>query len=128
MSREATSEQLSVREGAGYDEVFNSGHELDDGFSYSSKRETSAQSPDEDVESCNGGEGKEEVVGEGEDENDEGKEEREDTGDEDNGDKETSDGVSGSLGDGHTHPFILPKIWTVNDFMPTMSIEVFNTL
>ena len=80
------------------------------------------------MESCNGGEGEEEVVGEGEDENDEGEEEREDTGDEDNGDEETSDGVSESPGDGHTYPFILPKIWTVNDFMPTMSIEVFNTL
>ena len=32
------------------------------------------------MESCNGGEGEEEVVGEGEDENDEGEEEREDTG------------------------------------------------
>ena len=42
MSREATSEELSVREGAGYDEVFDSGHELDDGFSYSLERETSA--------------------------------------------------------------------------------------
>ena len=27
MSSDATSEQLSVREGAGYDEVFGSGHE-----------------------------------------------------------------------------------------------------
>ena len=80
------------------------------------------------MESCNGGEGEEEVVGEGEGENDEREEQREDTGDEDNGDEETSDRVSGSPGDGHTHPFILPKIWTVNDFMPTMSTEVFNTL
>ena len=29
MSREATSEQLSVREGAGYDEVFQTGNELE---------------------------------------------------------------------------------------------------
>ena len=65
MSREATSEQLSVREGAGYDEVFNSGHELDDGFSYSSKRETSAQSPDEEIESYDG-EDEDEVVNESE--------------------------------------------------------------
>ena len=68
------------------------------------------------------------MVGEGEDENDEGEKEREDTGDEDNGDEETSDGVSGSPRDGHTHPFILPKIWTVNDFMSIMSAKFFNTL
>ena len=80
------------------------------------------------MESCNGGEGEEEVVGEGEDENDKGEKEREDTGDKDNGDEETFDGVSGGPGDGHTRPFILPKIWIVNDFMPTMSTEVFNTL
>ena len=80
------------------------------------------------MESCNGGEGEEEVVGEGEDENDEGEKEREDMGDEDNGDEETFDGVSRSLGDGHTHPFILPKIWIVNNFMPMMSTKVFNTL
>ena len=42
MSRKATSEQLSVHEGAGYDEVFNSGHEPEEGFSWSSKREMSA--------------------------------------------------------------------------------------
>ena len=80
------------------------------------------------MESCNGGEGEEEVVGEGKDENDEGEKEREDTKDEDNGDEETSNGVSGSPGNGHTRPFILLKIWTINDFMPTMSTEVFNTL
>ena len=27
-----------------------------------------------------------------------------------------------------SRPFILPKIWTVNDFYPTMSQMVFNTL
>ena len=27
-----------------------------------------------------------------------------------------------------SRPFILPKIWTVNDFYPTMSQRVFNTL
>jgi len=34
MSREATSEQLSVREGAGYDEVFQTGHEPKEGLSW----------------------------------------------------------------------------------------------
>ena len=66
------------------------------------------------------------MVGEGEDENDEGEEEREDDGDEDDSDKKTSEGTSGSPED--DCPFILPKIWTVNDFLPTMSAKVFNTL
>ena len=68
------------------------------------------------------------MVGEGKDENDQGEEKREDAGDEDDGDQETSEGVLRNLGDGHTHPFILPKIWTINDFMSTMSAKVFNTL
>ena len=71
MSREATSEQSSVREGAGYDEVFGSGHEPDEGFSWSSERETSAQSSDEEVESCGG---EDEVVSEGEERDDEDEE------------------------------------------------------
>ena len=79
--REVTSEQLSVYEGAGYNEVFRLGHEPEEGFSWSSERETLAQFPDEEVESCKG-KGKEGMVGEGEDENDEGEEEREDDGDE----------------------------------------------
>ena len=33
MSRKATSEQSSVRDGAGYDEVFPSSHEPKEGFS-----------------------------------------------------------------------------------------------
>ena len=48
MFREATSEQLSVHDRAGYDEVFPSGHEPKEGFSWLSERETSAQSSDED--------------------------------------------------------------------------------
>ena len=37
-------------------------------------------------------------------------------------------GSSGSPKDGHIHPFILPKIWTVNDFLPTMTINIFKNL
>ena len=59
MSREATSEQSLVREGVGYDEVFQSSHEPKEGFSWSSERETSAHSPNDKVESYDG-EGKEE--------------------------------------------------------------------
>ena len=59
MFREATNEQSSVHEGAGYDEK---------GFSWSSERETSAQPSDEEMESY--GE-KDEIVSEGEKEDDE---------------------------------------------------------
>ena len=45
MSSDAMSEESSVREGAGYDEVFGSGVESED-FSPSSGRETFAQSLD----------------------------------------------------------------------------------
>ena len=121
MSKEATSEQSSSREGTGYDEVFQSSHEPEEGLSWSSKRETLAHSPDEEVESCDGEEGEEEEVDKGEDEGDEGGEEEEDDEDEGEVDRRTpKGGNSGSPRDGHTRPFILPKIWTVNDFKPTM--------
>ena len=77
------------------------------------------------MESCRG-EDEEGVVGEGEDENDKGEEERENDGEEDDGDEETLEGTSRSPGD--DRPFILPKIWTVNDFLPTKSVKVFNIL
>lgn len=38
------------------------------------------------------------------------------------------EGSSGSPGDGHTRRFILPAIWTVNDFKPMMTTKVFNSL
>ena len=80
MFREATSEQSLVREGAGYDEVFQLGHEPKEGFSWSSERETSTYSLDDGVESY-GGEG-EEGREEGKDEGDEGEEKGEDDRDE----------------------------------------------
>ena len=30
--------------------------------------------------------------------------------------------------DGHTRPFILPKMWTINDFKPTMTANIFKNL
>ena len=72
MSREATSEQSSVHEEASYNKVFPSGHEPEEGFSWSSERETSAQPSDEEIE--NYGEDK---VSEGEGMDD--KEEREES-------------------------------------------------
>ena len=80
MSREAMSEQLSVREGVGYDEVFQSGREPEEGFSWLSKRETSTQSSDVEMESH----GEEvEVVSEGEDEDDEEERRESDRGEND---------------------------------------------
>ena len=125
MSKEVTSEQSSVCEGAGYDEVFDSGHEPDDGSSYSTERETSAQSPDEEIE-CYDREDEEEVVNESEGEVDGREEERDSDGDEDKGDEESYKGTLGSPGG--NYPFILPNIWIVNDFLLKMSDRVFKDL
>ena len=103
MSKEAMSEQSSVREGAGHDEILQSGHKPEEGLSQSLEREASTHSPDEEVESYDVEEGEEEEVDEGEDEGDEGGEKGEDDGDEGEVDERT-------LGDGNTHPFILPKM------------------
>ena len=46
--------------------------------------------------------------------------------DENIGEEEVLESTSGSPGD--DCPFILPKKWTVNDFLPTMSDKVFKTL
>jgi len=69
--------------------------------------------------------GEDEVVSKGEDEDDE-EEKRESDGDENDDDEEVIESTSGNLGD--DRPFILPKEWTVNDFLPIMSDKVFKTL
>ena len=124
---------MLVREGAGYDKVFQSGHEPEEGFSWSSERETSTYSSDDKGESYDGEEGKEEEREEGEDEDNEGGEDEEyrgeDDGDEGEGDERAPEGgSSGSPKDGHTCPFILPNMWTVNDFKPTMTTNIFKNL
>ena len=58
-------------------------------------------------------------------EEDEG-EGRENNRDNNDGDEEALDSTSGAPRD--DRPFILPKIWTVNDFLPTMLDKVFKTL
>ena len=116
--REAMSKQSSsICKGTGYDEVYPLGHVLEEGLSQSSEREPSANSPNDVEESYDGeeeGEGGEdeehEEDCEGEDDEDEG---------ESNG-RAFVGGSSGSLGDGHTRPFILSMIGTVNDFKLTM--------
>ena len=86
----------------------------------SSKRETSARSPDEDWENYIG----EEERDEGEVEGD-----RVTKGDEDDtNDRALEIGSSGNLESGHTRPFILSKIWTINDFLPTMTTKIFKDL
>ena len=106
--REATSEQSSlVCEGAGYNEVYPSGHGPKEGLSWSSEREPSAHSPDDEEESYDGeeegkgGEDKENEKGcEGEDDEDKGE----------SGGSASMEGSSGSPRDGYTCPFILPTI------------------
>ena len=128
---EATSEQSSVREEAGYNEVFPSGHGLDEGLSWSSERERSARSPvdeeeDFDKDEVEERDGDEDDEGEGENE---GELEVEDDKDDDESNRGASmEGSLGSPKDGHTRPFILPAIWTVNDFKPMMTTKIFNNL
>ena len=78
------------------------------------------------MESCVGEGGEEEEIDVSEDEGDKEEEDDEDEGD---ADKRTLEGgSSGSLGDGHTCPLILPKMWTINDFLPTMTANIFKNL
>ena len=134
MSKEVTSEQSLVCKGAGYDEVFQIGHMPEEGLSWSSERETSAHSPDEEVESYVGEGGEEEEIDEGEDEGDEEEEDEGDAEEEDGRDEGGANertleaGSSGSLRDGHARPFILPKMWTINDFLLMMTVNIFKNL
>ena len=129
MSSDASSEELSICEGAGYDETFGSDDESKD-FSPSSKRETSAQYSDGKDESY--AEGSEEVgvdkvgkEGSGSDSDDDNDEEDGD-GDEDDDDEESCEGTSVGLGD--NRPFILLEEWAVNRFLPLMSDKAFKEL
>ena len=101
------SESLLVREGVGYKEIFPSGHGPEEGLSQSSKRETSAYSPVDEEEKEVEERGEDNEYDESEGEN-EGELEGEDDEDEDESDRGAS--VSGSPGEGHTRPFILPKM------------------
>ena len=117
---EAMSEQSSsVRVGAGYDEVYPLGRGPEEGLTWSLEREPSAHSPNEEEEEdyeADGGEDREEV------EEGEGGEERKDKEEEsDEGGHEESDEPINQTDEMDSRPFILPKIWTVNDFYPTMS-------
>ena len=108
MSSDASCEESSVHEGAGYDEAFGSGDEPED-FSPSSEREMSARSPNGDEIYTEGV--KDEVEeGRGED----GSDEDDINVDGDDSDKDDSDGDEGSSGGtsegpGDNRHFILPE-------------------
>ena len=121
MSSDASCGESSVREGAGYDEAFGSGHESED-FSLSSGRGTSARSPDGN-ESCTG----EDEVGKGrEGEGVEG--DMCTDGDGSDGDDSDGDQGDGEEETGDNRPFILPEDWAVNKFLPRMSNKIFGEL
>ena len=127
---EVTSKQSSVHEGVGYDEVFPTGHGPKKGLSWSSEREPSTHSLVDNEEDYDGEEAEERE-----------KEMRMSTtrvkerirGS--SREKMTKmrrgasiGGSSRNLGDGHTRPFILHTIWTVNDFKSMMTTKIFNNL
>ena len=91
----------------------------------------SARSPNKDGENYIGEEDEEEidegkVDGEGEIE-DEGVTEGD--GDENDADDRTPEvGSLRNPGSGHARPFILPQMWTVNDFLPKMTSKIFKNL
>ena len=120
MSRGTISEQSSVREGTGCDEVYQSNREPKEGHSWSLGRETLAYSPNEDGESYIGEEDEEEIDegegGEGKVGSDEVIEGDGDEGDEDNRTAEV--GSLGNLGSGHTRSFILEKQQSLVYTMP----------
>ena len=126
MSSDASCEESSVREGAGYNEAFGFGDESED-FSPSSERGTSARSLDGDESYIEGGEDEVEE-GRGEDEGDGENVDGDDinVGDDSDGDEGPSEGTSEGPGD--NRPFILPEDWAVNKFLPRMSDKVFREL
>ncbi|KAL0000999.1 hypothetical protein SO802_014780 [Lithocarpus litseifolius] len=109
---------LSVCEGVGYNEVYPLGHEPEEDFPRSPKRESSTHSPNDEKE--------DEDEDEDDEENDNG-DEHEEGVEEDEGDQ-SEGGEAVDQVDGDTWPFILPLMWTVNDFYPKMPGKVFNTL
>ena len=100
MSNDVSSDQSSVRDGAGYNDVFRSDQESNV-FSESSGRETSAQSPSDDVEDYVKGVG-EKVLGEVEEKRESDGDEKEDDGDEESYEE-------ASINPRGNRPFILPE-------------------
>ena len=124
--REATSEQSSsIYEGADYNEVYSSRREPLKYLTWSPKRKLSAYSfaEGEDKEYV----GDEEEGEDKDDDEEEGEGEEEGNGDVGENHWEGDGAVSEVTGSCHK-PFILPLIWTMNNFYPTMSLKVLNNL
>ena len=98
-----------------YDEFYPSRCELEEDVTWSPERESSAHSPAEEEY---------EEDEEGEEEGDEEEEEKE----EGEREEEEGDEAVGQMDENGPRRFILPLIWTVNDFYPTMSQKVFDKL
>ena len=133
LDKEVTSElSSSICEGAGYDEIFLSGRHLKEDSPRSPKRELSTQSLSDENEGEDEGDVEDEYnEGEGDGAEGEDEEEGEEEGDEYKGEDDEGAPEGGSLrslGDGRTRPFILPAIWTVNKFLPTMTTNSFKNL
>ena len=95
-----------------------------------SEREMSARSPDEDGDYI-GEEDEEEidkreVEGEEEIKDDEVMEGDRDEDDANNRTPKVQSSVN--PGSGHACPFILPQMWTINDFLPKMTSKIFKNL
>ena len=109
MSSEASSEQSCVREGAGYNEVYPSGQD-DPGASYF-ERVPSANSPSE------------------EEDEDLDVDESESKKNEDSDCEENVESpIRSIIGPNGLRKFVLPLMWTVNDFNSTIKRKHFYTL
>jgi len=109
MSSEASSEQLCVREGVGYDEVYSSGQN-DLGASYS-KRVPSANLPSEE-----------------EDEDSDVDKSESDTNRDSDGEENVENvesPIRSIIGPDSLRNFVLPLMWTVNDFNSTIKEQMF---
>ena len=126
ISSDASCEESSVREGAGYNEAFGSGDESEDSLT-SLERGTSARSPDGNESYTEGG--KDEVEKGREDEGVRGDTNVDgDDSDRDNSDEDKGPSKGVSEGPRDNRPFILPEDWAVNKFLPRMSNKVFGEL
>lgn len=124
--REATSEySSSIYEGADYNEVYSSRREPLEYLTWSPKSKLSAYSfaEGEDKEYV----GDEEEGEDKDDDEEDGEGEEEGNGDVGENHWEGDGAVSEVTGSCHK-PFILPLIWTMNNFYPTMSLKVLNNL
>ena len=114
-----------VHEGAGYNEVFLSRREPKEDSPRSSERESSTQSLNDENEEEDEGDVEEDKYDEGERDRVEGEDEEE--GEDYEGAPSKGRGP-GSQEDGGTRPFILPALWTVNDFYLMMPTNIFKNL